>query len=271
MNINRSSYYKWIKSNFSTSNYKARRALTMALFQQYHEKYKSHGYRWLNAKIKLDNNDFKCSDGYAFKICHFLGLKSCAKHVRNKYRKPRVDSKNYNNLILNKIAPTKPFKVVVSDMSAVRFHGVYYEITWYMDLFNNELVSYGLSEKRGDPRTYYNGLNDLIKQKQNYKDFITILHSDHGSVYSSKHYNDLLENNGFIHSMSSPGRPTENGAMESINGWTKEELLKDLMLEECENINDSIEKYIYYFNNERPSAALNYLTPMQYKQKFFIN
>ncbi|MBR0039037.1 MAG: IS3 family transposase, partial [Lachnospiraceae bacterium] len=29
--------------------------------------------------------------------------------------------------------------------------------------------------------------------------------------------------------------------------------------------------YIYYFNNERPASALNYLTPMQYKENFYKN
>ena len=57
--------------------------------------------------------------------------------------------------------------------------------------------------------------------------------------------------------------------MESINGWTKEELLRDFMIKKGENIKDSLENYIYYFNNERPAAALNYLTPIQYKKTFY--
>ena len=70
--------------------------------------------------------------------------------------------------------------------------------------------------------------------------------------------------------MSVPGRPTENAAMESINGWVKEELLRDFMIDELDTFEKSLEKYIYYFNYERP-AALNYLTPMQYKQKYYID
>ena len=77
-----------------------------------------------------------------------------------------------------------------------------------------------------------------------------------------------IKRDGFIHSASTPGNPTENGAMESINGWTKEELLRDFMIKQGENIKDAIENYIYYFNNERPASALNYLTPMQYKKLF---
>ena len=267
MGIKRDGFYKYVKRLSSgPSPQNALRAFRMHLFKEYHEKYKTHGYRWINAKIKLDKPDFKCSNNTAHKICKHLGIISKSKHEKQKYRKPREDSKNYSNLILNKIAPIEPFKVVVSDMTAMRFKGNYYEVTWYMDLFNNELISFGVSDKRGDPQTYYKGLEDLLLKKQGYTDFETILHTDGGSVYKSKAYNLKLDTNGFVHSMSAPGTPTENGAMESINGWTKEELLRDMMLGEGENINEALENYMHYFNYERPAAALNYLTPVQYKE-----
>ena len=273
MNVKRDGFYKWINRNSNPhSPQAALRAHRMALFKIYSEKYKTHGYRWLNAKIKLDNADFKCSNLTAHRICKHLGIKSKAKHETNKYRKPRTDSKNYNNLILNKIAPSEPFKVVVSDMTAMKYKGNYYEVTWYMDLFNNEIISFGVSNRHGDSQTYYDGLDGAIfKKQQGYQDFITILHTNCGSVYTSNSYNSKLYLNGFIHSTSTPGNPTENGAMESINGWTKEELLRDFMIAKGENIKDALENYIYYFNNERPASALNYLTPMQYKENFYKN
>lgn len=59
-----------------------------------------------------------------------------------------------------------------------------------MDLFNNEITTYSISEKRGDKMTYYNGLKELIKKKEAYKDIVTILHTNQGSVYASKNFND---------------------------------------------------------------------------------
>lgn len=73
-----------------------------------------------------------------------------------------------------------------------------------------------------------------------------------------------------IHSVSKPGSPTENGAMEAINGWIKEELFIDFNIKDSNNIQKSIEEYIYYFNNARPQSALNYLTPKQFKDLNYI-
>ena len=115
-------------------------------------------------------------------------------------------------------------------MTAFWINDTYYELTLYMDLFNNEIVSYGLSSIKGDRNTYIDGLKELIEKKKEYKDLKTILHTDQGSVYSSKSYNELLPLYNITHSMSRAGTPTDNGAMESINGWLKEELFNDFKI-----------------------------------------
>lgn len=69
--------------------------------------------------------------------------------------------------------------------------------------------------------------------------------------------------------MSKPGKPTENGTMEAINGWIKEELFLDFKINSCDDIFKQVEDYIHYFNYERPQAALNYLTPTQFKQFYY--
>jgi len=94
---------------------------------------------------------------------------------------------------------------------------------------------------------------------------LIILHTDQGSVYSSKAYNKLLENYNIERSMSRAGTPTDNPINESLNGWIKEELIIDFDLKHCKDVEKLIEKYIYYYNSERPSYALQYKTPIQFK------
>ena len=140
--------------------------------------------------------------------------------------------KIYPNLLLADLAINQPYQVVVSDMTAFWVNKDYYELTLYMDLFNNEIIAYDVSTTKGDRTTYINGLNELIEKKKEYKDLKMILHTDQGSVYSSKSFNELLPLYNITHSMSSAGTPTDNGAMESINGWLKEELFNDFKIKE---------------------------------------
>ena len=94
-----------------------------------------------------------------------------------------------------------------------------------------------------------------------------ILHTDQGSVYSSKAYNDLLTNFNIQRSMSRAGTPTDNPVNESLNGWIKEELFLDFHLRDSDDVRSDIEKYIHYYNNIRPAYSLKYKTPLQFKSE----
>jgi hypothetical protein len=67
------------------------------LFREYHLKYPSHGYRWLNAKISLDTG-LVLSDPYAHKCCKTAGIKSQFKYY--KCKKPGNPERIYPNLLL---------------------------------------------------------------------------------------------------------------------------------------------------------------------------
>lgn len=265
MSVNRSSFYKWRDRLNKPSDKMIKRASDIELFKQYHDKYPTHGYRWLNAKIKLDLGVIY-SDNYAQRCCKYAGIRSVSK--RCKYTKPGQKNKIFANLLLADLAVTRPFEVVVSDMTAFWCNKVYYELTLYMDLFNNEIVTYAISSKRGDNQTYYDGLKELIEKKKEYTNLNLILHTDQGSVYSSSGYNELLPLYNITHSMSRAGTPTDNGAMEAINGWLKEELFNDFKIKESDEPTLVVEKYIKFFNEERPSYSLNYLTPKQFKELY---
>lgn len=264
MQIRRSSFCHWKKRLSDPAPGTKAFADSVVLFREYHLKYPSHGYRWLNAEIRLDTG-LNLSDPYAHKCCKTAGIKSRSEHYR--YKKPGGPRKVYPDLILAGTDTDGPVQCIVSDMTAFRVKGIYYGLTLYMDLWNNEIPSHSLSAKRGDRMTYISGLKDLIGLKKQHPEYKMILHSDQGSVCASKNYNDLPGSSGIIHSMSRAGTPADNAAMESINGWIKSELFTDFHLQ-GENIEEEMAAYIKFFNEERPAYSLGYLTPKQYRESY---
>ena len=263
MGVNRSGFYKWKKRLEHPSERMLSFVSNLLLFKEYHAKYPSHGYRWLNAKIRLDTG-LILSDQYAHKCCKTAGIVSVSKHYR--YKKPGDPFKVYPNLLMTGMDLSGPLQCVVSDMTAFYLKGVYHELTLYMDLWNNEILTYSLSRRRGDRMTYINGLNGLIALKETHPELEMVLHTDQGSVYASKSFNELLPLYNIIHSMSRAGTPTDNAAMEAINGWIKAEIFNDFHLTGKEDIQREVERYIVFFNEERPAYSLNYLTPRQYRE-----
>lgn len=263
MGIRRSSFYSWKKRLSAPSARTKNFVNNVLLFQKYHLKFPSHGYRWLNAKIRLDTG-LVLSDPYAHKCCKAAGIKSKAKHY--KYKKPGDPYRVFPNLLLSEMQIDGPLQCIVSDMTSFYVKGVYYELTLYMDLWNNEIITHALSAKRGDRMTYLQGLENLVERKAQCPEYQMILHSDQGSVYASKAFNELLPMYGITRSMSRAGTPTDNAAMEAVNGWIKAELFMDLHVTGNEAVEKEIDDYILFFNEQRPAYSLSYLTPKQYRE-----
>ena len=65
--------------------------------------------------------------------------------------------------------------------------------------------------------------------------------------------------------MSRIGTPTDNPVIEALNGWIKEELVVDFGLQDAKDIPKLLNEYVDYYNNQRPAAALQYKSPVQFK------
>ena len=264
MKVSKSGYYKWKYRQENPSDKEISRQSDIELIKRIHEKHPSHGYRWINAYARL-HYGIVWSDNHVHLCCKYEGIRSRGKHYQ--WKKPDEEHEKFNNLVWNGWKYlSRPFEVIVSDMTAFWVGRIYYELTLYFDAWNKEIVGYGLTTKKGSINSYYDGLKQVLKRiKKEQTDDLIILHTDQGSVYSSKAYNKLLENYNISRSMSRAGTPTDNPVNESLNGWIKEELIIDFDLKNSKDVPKLIEEYIYYYNNERPSYALNYKTPIQYK------
>ena len=116
--------------------------------------------------------------------------------------------------------------------------------------------------------TYISGLTDLLELKKEFPDMQMVLHSDQGSVYASKDFNELLPMYNVVRSMSRAGTPTDNAAMEAINGWIKAELFMDFHVTGNASVEQEVDDYIVFFNEQRPAYSLSYLTPKQFREQF---
>ena len=56
--------------------------------------------------------------------------------------------------------------------------------------------------------------------------------------------------------------------MEAINGWIKAELFTDFHVTGDRDVAAEVDEYIVFFNEQRPAYSLNYLTSLQYRERF---
>ena len=262
MGVSRSGYYKWKKRDKSTRDLK--REEVIALVSEVHKAHPSHGYRWVAAFIRV-NYQQDISDNYVYKAFRFLGIKAKTKHQVH-YR-PRKIRDLYPNLIFTTWDTVdRPRQVIVSDMTVLKPWIFYLELTLYFDVFTKQILTWKLSERRGGREQYLDGLADVVELLRGKKE-PTVIHTDQGSVYSSKAYNELIQDSNIVRSMSRAGKPTDNPVNEALNGWIKEELFIDFRLEECRTrdaVKDVLCRYVDFYNRQRPCFAIGYDTPDNY-------
>jgi len=269
MEVSRSGYYKWIKTRNILNQYEKDRILIGEYIIKWHKKKPSYGYHDLATKIREEIGIYY-SDNLFHKVCKKLGIKSEAKHYKQYKRKDtKEEHKIYPNLIKGKWESNRPFEIVSSDTTTITFKGIKYDWNFYVDIFDNSIVGSNVSlfNHGCDLINHKEALLDMLKnkKKRGYKSQETIFHSDQGAIYTSASFNDVYKNNNIIRSMSRAGTPTDNPVIESKNGWLKSEIVVDFNQEDFNSIDDYINHIIYDHNYIRPSYALKYKTPVQFR------
>ena len=272
MNISRSGYYKWLKNKDILNIYEINRKDLGKLIKDIHERKPSYGYHRINSIIRREIG-WIVSDNLVHKVCKILCIKSKARHY--KYKKPGEESIKFNNLIYGDWNATRPFEKVVSDTTRIWFKRKAYDWTFYLDVFNNEIVGSDVRESLNGNGVinHKEAVNDMLnnKIKRGYENLETIVHTDQGAVYSSVSFNNIFDSYNVTRSMSRAGTPTDNPVIESKNGWIKKEMYIDFDINNYNTVQEFIDDIVWDNNNYRPSFALNYKTPIEYKTQSGFN
>ncbi len=266
MKVSRSGYYKWLKNKDILNQYEMNRKYLGKLIKDIHNKKPSYGYKRINAIIRRETGWY-VSNSLVHKVCKTLKIKSKAKHY--KYKFTGEESIKFKNIISGNWSTTRPFEKIVSDTTTIGFKGKPYDWTFYLDVFNSEIVGYDVRETMhgngilNHKEALTNMLNNKIKR--GYGNLDTIVHTDQGAVYSSVSFNNIFNSYKITRSMSRAGTPTDNPVIESKNGWMKKEMNIDFDKDNYTTVQEFINDVVYDNNYLRPSYALNYKTPIEYK------
>ena len=95
------------------------------------------------------------------------------------------------------------------------------------------------------------------------------LRVDNGPEFTSKALQVWAEKNGVYLDNTRPGKPTDNGHIESFNDKLREECLNLYLFENMNDAREKLEAWRQDYNLVRPHSALGWLTPAAYREKHF--
>lgn len=166
------------------------------------------------------------------------------------------------NILRRKFDANAPNVKWVTDVTEFRIGSSKLYLSPIIDLFNREVVSYGLSEK---PLfgLVAKMLTDAFKRLGDEEG--PILHSDQGWQYRMGHYRQMLKEHSATISMSRKGNCYDNAVAESFFATLKSEMFHGEEFQSVEHLKASIIDYIKYYNNDRIKLSLGGMSPVAYR------
>lgn len=95
-----------------------------------------------------------------------------------------------------------------------------------------------------------------------------IFRFDNGSEFTSKAFDVWVYQNKVGLDFIQPGRPTQNGFIESFNDKFRNECLNEHWFLTLKEARELIEEFRQDYNDFRPHSSLNNLTPNEFLDKF---
>jgi putative transposase len=87
---------------------------------------------------------------------------------------------------------------------------------------------------------------------------------DHGTEFTSKALEEWAYRRGVKLDFTHPGKPTENGHIESFNGRLRDECLNVNQFMSIDHAREQIERWRLDYNAHRPHSSLGNLTPSEF-------
>jgi putative transposase len=262
MNMARSSFYYYRNQLQATDKYEQAKTLIQSV---YHKHKGRLGYRRIT--IALRQKGVIVNHKTVLRLMKSLGLKSVIRVKRYKSYKGQL-GKVAPNLLNRAFKASRPNQKWATDITEFNVSGKKIYLSPIIDLYNQEIVSYELSD-RPDFKSVITMLNKALERTD--KNTRLLLHSDQGWHYQMKQYQYLLKKNRITQSMSRKGNCLDNAVIENFFGILKSELYYLKKYESIAQLKKEIKEYIDYYNKERIKLNLNGMSPIQYRAHYHQN
>lgn len=158
-------------------------------------------------------------------------------------------------------APSVAEQLWVSDITYLRAADRFVYLILILDAYSRRIMGWQLSPTL-DAGFCVQALRSALSARQ-YPERRLMHHSDRGVQYCSEAYTAILHENHIQISMTQNGSPYDNAQAERINGILKGEFLLDQTFENFPSAQQKVALAIQVYNEKRPHASCNYLTPKQ--------
>lgn len=203
------------------------------------------------------------SRGKVIRLMRKGGLICIVRKANNQKRasKDMLERNTKPNRLKRRFRLERPLKNILTDVSYLKHgDGQTAYLSCLKDASSGRIMGTVVSG-RNDAQLAEDTLEEL---KKHTLDTGCLIHSDQGILYLSPYFQQHVESIGLIQSMSRRGNCWDNASQESFFGHFKDEC-DYRSCASVEEVAQMVEKYVDYYNNERPQWTRNKMTPMEFE------
>ena len=245
LEISRSAYYAWVhRQTHEGPRERANRELTEKIKAIHEKSRRTYGAPRIHAELKSLGET--CSLNRVARLMREAGIRS---KVGRKFRPSTTNSKHSRPVAENLLPETelnRPNQIWVADITYIRTDEGWLYLASIMDLLSRVIVGWSL---KATLKTEL--VEDALRMALGRRPAPGLHHSDRGSQYASKLYQDLLDENGITCSMSGKGNCYDNAAKESFFHTLKVELVHHERYRTRAEARGSVFEYLEVFYNRQ--------------------
>ena len=260
--VRRSTYYHRILRSPEKTMYEEKDELLRPLIQEiFHNSKERFGSEKI--RVKLIEQGITVGAAKVSQLMKEMGLN--ANHKKPYRRANNLYKRNYRkNILQRQFDQPQPNLVWVSDFTYVKIGGVNHYVCVIIDLFSRKVISYRISDKM-DTHCVKLTFRKAFKERNQPKTLL--FHSDQGSAYTSYAFRKYLRDLAVKQSFSEPGVPYDNSVVESFFAFMKKEEIHRNVYDTLEQLQESVDEYINFYNDERPHQRLGMKTPNAFEKE----
>ncbi len=208
--------------------------------------------------------EFPLSKKRVLRVMKKFGMKPYRRRTK-RLRKKEDEGKEatrWKNEIIG-FCPIRPNIVWASDFTYIKFLGAFIYLATIIDIYTREIIGWNISA-RHDTKLVLGALKHAVGRTGAVPVY---LHSDQGSEYDAKEYEEYVLGKGVIISMSKKASPWENPFQESFYSQFKVDLGYVSRFETVEELIEAIYQTIFYYNTGRIHTSLK-MAPVAFKRQF---
>lgn len=199
------------------------------------------------------------------RLMHEEGLRG---KIKGRFKPRTTDSRHAQpvaeNLLDRQFAVDSAVPAWVGDITYIPTREGWLYLATVIDLLTRQVLGYSLCERMPDDlvkQAFLNAVSACTAEKG------VLFHSDRGSQYASREFQQTISAHGFVPSMSRKGNCWDNAVAESFFATLKNEEVTGVYDTKAD-AHAAIASYIHgFYNPTRLHSALGYLSPNDYARK----